>query len=98
MEEEVDKFDKEKKEHDEKVKGLKEENDELEEEIKKVESEQPKPEEKPNERGGKKGMERRTKFFGMSIEERDAFFNDENVKNFERSFELQLKKNVILKM
>ena len=82
VEEEVDKFDKEKKEHDEKVKGLKEEIDELEEEIKKVESEQPKPEEKANERGGKKGMERRTKFFGMSIEERDAFFNDENVKNF----------------
>lgn len=54
------------------------------EESKAPKSEEPEPQEEKIERMEVKGrtMKNRTKFFGMSIQERDAFFRDEKVKGF----------------
>lgn len=85
VEDEVDKLDSEKAEHDEKVNDLEKKINDIENEIKKEEEKQPKPEsEKPVEAERKESVEmnRRTKFFGKTVEERNAFFARDDVKEF----------------
>lgn len=53
----------------------------LETQLASEEAAQPAPPASPNERNDKKTMPIRTKFFGLSPEERDAFFADSQVKN-----------------
>lgn len=86
VEEEVDKFEKEKADHEEERQGLLKDISELEAELAEEERKQPMPtpvEEKPvEERKETVNMDKRVKFFGMSYEERTAFFENEDVKNF----------------
>lgn len=83
VEEEVEKFENEKAEADEKEKTLEGEVSELETELANLEEEQEKPvEEVPaEERKESKPMETR-EFFGMNAQERDMFFNRDDVKNY----------------
>lgn len=73
--------------------GHEKEKSDLEEEISKIEGEIAaeeekrskqieKPEKKAEKREGVKVVENRTKFYGMSVQERDAFFAREDVKDF----------------
>ena len=87
VEEEVTKFDAEKKENDDNIAKLENEIRELEADLEKEEkaqrsSEPPKENSKKEERKDIVVMERRTKFFGMNMQERDAFFAREDIKNF----------------
>ena len=87
VEEEVTKFDAEKKENDDNIAKLENEIRELEADLEKEEkaqrsSEPPKENGKKEERKDIVVMERRTKFFGMNMQERDAFFAREDIKNF----------------
>lgn len=87
VEEEVTKFDAEKKENDDNIAKLENEIRELEADLEKEEkaqrsSEPPKEKGKKEERKDIVVMERRTKFFGMNMQERDAFFAREDIKNF----------------
>lgn len=87
VEEEVTKFDAEKKENDDNIAKLENEIRELEADLEKEEkaqrsSEPPKEKGKNEERKDIVVMERRTKFFGMNMQERDAFFAREDIKNF----------------
>lgn len=87
VEDEVTKFDTEKKENDDNIAKLENEIRELEADLEKEEkaqrsSEPPKGSNKNEERKDILVMERRTKFFGMTMQERDAFFAREDVKNF----------------
>ena len=84
VEAQVDAFTEEKEAHDK-------EKSELEAEIEKIEGEIAEEEKRaaaavkqPEKRaeGGATNMANRTKFFGMNIQERDAFFAREDVKNF----------------
>ena len=83
VEEEVEKFEGEKKEHEDSKKNLEREISELEDDLEKEEERanvapvQPEVKEKREVVGQ---MENRTRFFGMSIQERDAFFANEEVK------------------
>lgn len=83
VEEAVAEFETEKAEHEETKSGLEKEISELEAEL---ETEEAKAkvvvETKPEERKEEIKMETRTKFYGMSVQERDAFFAREDVKNF----------------
>ena len=87
VEEEVTKFDAEKKENDDNIAKLENEIRELEADLEKEEKAQ-RSSEPPKEKGNKEEMkdivvmERRTKFFGMNMQERDAFFAREDIKNF----------------
>lgn len=90
VEEEVTKFEEEKAANDEKEKSLEGEVAELENELADLEKEQEEPakpevepqkEVQPEERGVIRKMETR-KFFNMSSQERDAFFNNESVKDY----------------
>lgn len=89
VEEAVEKFEKEKSENEESVKNLEAEVSELESELKEVEERQDNPVVK--EREGKSSMktravvcsnETRTRFYGMNIEQREAFFRREDVRTF----------------
>lgn len=88
VEEAVNAFEQEKKENEETVANFEEELRNLESELDEVEKSQAaapvpastEPEERKNEKE-KKIMKRR-KFFGMSLEERTAFFENEEVKGF----------------
>lgn len=87
VEDEVTKFDTEKKENYDNIAKLENEIRELEADLEKEEkaqrsSEPPKGSNKNEERKDILVMERRTKFFGMTMQERDAFFAREDVKNF----------------
>lgn len=86
IEGEVDQFDKDKEDHEKSKKDLEEEIARLEEELDAIEDGQdPAPAPAgPTERkdGNRSNMTIRTKFFGMSIQERDAFFADDSVKEF----------------
>ena len=85
VEDEVEKLESEKAEHDEKVDDLEKKISEIEDEIKKEEEKQPKPEpEKTDEAKRKESveMDRRSKFFGKTVEERNAFFARDDVKEF----------------
>lgn len=87
VEEEIEKYETEKAEIDEKEKSLASEVNDLEEELKGLEDEQeqpaPEPEPQPEneERGVNKTMEIR-KFFKLSSQERDNLFAREDVKNY----------------
>ena len=82
---EIEKFETEKAEHDQKVTDLDKEVRDLEAELdeleKKDETPAPAPDPEPEARKGEKHMETR-KFFGMNAQERDAFFAREDVKAF----------------
>lgn len=80
IEEEAESFEKEKKEHEASKKDLEAEIEKIENEIK--EDEQHKERAKANKKNKEQNMENRRNFFGMSIQERDAFFGDEKVKGF----------------
>lgn len=92
VEAEVEKFEKEKEEHENAKSELERTCDELETELKNIEDETPAPAADPNpvngadivgaERERINTMNTRTKFFGMDVHERDAFFKDEEVKDF----------------
>ena len=86
IEDEVDKFEEEKKSHEKSKEDIEKEIAKLEEELDAIEDDQnptPAPAEPAKRKdGNKRGMTIRTKFFGMSIQERDAFFADDNVKEF----------------
>ena len=84
--EEIDKFEAEKAEHDQKVTDLDKEVRDLEadlEELEKKDEATPAPEAdpEPEARKDERIMETR-KFFGMNVQERDAFFAREDVKEF----------------
>lgn len=84
---EVEKLEKEKAEHNTEVSCLEKEIQDVEDEIKAEEEKQPKPvndtdNQPKDERGGNKGMSVRTKFFGMTMQERNAFFAREDIKKF----------------
>lgn len=84
VEEEVTKFEEEKKEYDEKEGALDKEIRELESELEEVEKEPevtPAPTPVPDERKDGRNMDTR-QFYGMSIQERDRFFEREDVKEF----------------
>ena len=82
---EIEKFETEKAEHDQKVTDLDKEVRDLEAELdeleKKDETPAPAPDPEPEARKEEKHMETR-KFFGMNAQERDAFFAREDVKAF----------------
>ena len=86
VEEEITQFDGEKAEAESKKGELERTVSELEEELAEIEAAQetPAPEipAEPEEREEKKPMENRTKFFGMSMQERDAFIAREDVQGF----------------
>jgi HK97 family phage major capsid protein len=83
VEEEVEKFEAEKKENDAEKEKLENDIAEMEKELEAVEKDQEtEPVEKKEERKEMAIQTVRTKFFNMSIQERDAFFANENVKGF----------------
>lgn len=90
VEGEVEQFESEKKEHEEEAGKLEKELERLEAELKEEEKRTSKLEvqmkeqqtEVKNEREGVPVMSKRAKFYGLSIQERDAFFAREEVKNF----------------
>lgn len=77
-------FQKEKEKHESAKSDLENEISRIENEIQEEEKRNtPKPQTPKQEKGkGVNAMENRTKFFGMSIQERDAFFAREEVKDF----------------
>lgn len=80
--EEVEKFESEKEAHEGEKKRLQEEIEGLEAELKETESKAPgEPENRTGKEGSKRTMERR-KFFGMDMQEREAFLADNDVKAF----------------
>lgn len=84
--EEIEKFDTEKAEHDQKVESLDNEIRDLEtglDELEKKDETAPEPaaDPVPEERKDRRIMETR-KFFGMNAQERDAFFAREDIKEF----------------
>lgn len=87
VEKEAEDFQKEKEDHESEKKKLEEEIADIEEDLKKEEEKtpaapEPEGEEKKKERGRKNNMAVRDRFFGMSKQERTAFFADEEVKTF----------------
>lgn len=81
VEDAVEEFENEKKEHEEKKHALEEEVSSLEADLAKEEEKKPEAP-KPDERKDGRNMNVRTKFYGMNVMERDAFFAREDVKNF----------------
>lgn len=79
----VEEFENEKKEHEEKKHALEEEVSSLEADLAKEEEKKPEVP-KPDERKDGRNMNVRTKFYGMNVMERDAFFAREDVKSFLR--------------
>lgn len=80
VEKQVEDFEKEKQEHEDLRKSLEAEIEEIENEIKEDEQRQGKIGTKKEYK--EKVVENRTNFFGMSIQERNAFFADEGMKTF----------------
>lgn len=98
IEKQVEDFEKEKELHEEEKGKLEAEIEKIEEDIAEEEKRSTKAVKTPEKReGGKvKTMENRTKFFGMSIQERDAFFAREDVKDFlQRTRELADQKRAV---
>ena len=90
VEGEVEQFESEKKEHEEETGKLEKELERLEAELKEeekrtskleVQMKEQQPEVK-NEREGVPVMSKRANFYGLSIQEREAFFAREEIKNF----------------
>ena len=88
VEKNAESFEKEKEQHEEEKGNLESEIEKLEQNLKEEERKSRKAAEPPKPGEGKEGirsvgnMGSRTKFFGMSMQERDAFFAREDVKNF----------------
>lgn len=80
VEKQVEDFEKEKQEHEDLRKSLEAEIEEIENEIKEDEQRQGKIGTKKEYK--EQVVENRTNFFGMSIQERNAFFADEGMKTF----------------
>lgn len=86
----VEEYDKEKAANEQEIKDLEAEVEATERELKDLEERQSAPAPEPdvtkkiveNERGDLRIMSKRTKFFGMTIQERDAFINNDAVKGF----------------
>lgn len=96
VEESVKQFESEKEAHTTRKSELEKQITDLEKEIEDVRAEAPKPVQQENrtemkENKGEKIMENRTKFFGMNVQERDAFFAREEVKSFMTSFRTAIK-------
>lgn len=80
--EEIEKFETEKEAHEGEKKRLQEEIEGLEAELKETESKAPgEPESRTEREGSRRTMERRN-FFGMNMQEREAFLADNDVKAF----------------
>lgn len=80
--EEIEKFETEKEAHEGEKKRLQEEIEGLEAELKETESKAPgEPENRTGKEGSRRTMERRN-FFGMNMQEREAFLADNDVKAF----------------
>ena len=80
--EEIEKFETEKEAHEGEKKRLQEEIEGLEAELKETESKAPgEPESRTGREGSRRTMERRN-FFGMNMQEREAFLADNDVKAF----------------
>ena len=83
IEENIDSFNSEKNEHEKEKSGLEEEIKRIENEIEEEERKQSQAIKKPEERKENvRNMENRTKFFGMSYQERDVFFGREDIRGF----------------
>ena len=88
VEKNAEDFEKEKEQHEEEKGNLESEIEKLERDLKEEERKTRKAAEPPKPEEGKDGirsmgnMGSRTKFFGMSMQERDAFFAREDVKGF----------------
>lgn len=92
----VETFETEKKEHDEKKENLEKEIEDLENDLKKEEQQPAEPVRAREPKGEKRTVENRRKFFGMNAQERTAFFANENVKNFlQRVRELGFEKRAV---
>lgn len=92
----IETFEAEKKEHDEKKENLEKEIEDLENDLKKEEQQPAEPVRAREPKGEKRTMENRRKFFGMNAQERTAFFANENVKNFlQRVRELGFEKRAV---
>ncbi len=79
----VEAFDSEKQQHEDEKANLQREIGELETELGELESEEKKPSPEPEARKDEKiNMSTRTKFFGMTLQERNAFFENQGVKDF----------------
>ncbi len=92
----VETFETEKKEHDEKKENLEKEIEDLENDLKKEEQQPEEPVRAREPKGEKRTMENRRKFFGMNAQERTAFLANENVKNFlQRVRELGFEKRAV---
>lgn len=92
----VETFETEKKEHDEKKENLEKEIEDLENDLKKEEQQPEEPVRAREPKGKKRTMENRRKFFGMNAQERTEFFANENVKNFlQRVRELGFEKRAV---
>lgn len=92
----VETFETEKKEHDEKKENLEKEIKDLENDLKKEEQQLEEPVRAREPKGEKRTMENRRKFFGMNAQERTAFFANENVKSFlQRVRELGFEKRAV---
>lgn len=86
IEDQISAFQGEKDDHEKEKSDLEEEISKIEGEIATEEEKRSKqiekPENKVEKREGVKVVENRTKFYGMSVQERDAFFTREDVKEF----------------
>lgn len=92
----VETFETEKKEHDEKKENLEKEIEDLENDLKKEEQQPEEPARAREPKGEKRTMENRRKFFGMDAQERDAFFANDEVKAFlQRARELGAEKRAV---
>ena len=79
----VEAFDSEKQQHEDEKANLQREIGELETELGNLEQEEQKPAPAPESRKDEmKTMRTRTKFFGMTMQERNAFFENQDVKDF----------------
>lgn len=82
VEAEIDKLNSEKEDHKKETENLESEIAGLEAELTAEEERAAAAVKKPEQRKEVKKMESRTKFFGMAMQERDAFFANEEVKSF----------------
>ena len=82
VEEQAEEFEAEKEAHEEEKNNLESEIEKLEKEIEDEEKRSRKAAKNEERKGKEVKMENRARFFGMNMQERDAFFEREDVKNF----------------
>ena len=80
----MEQFEQDKKEHEQQKATLEKEVGDLENQLQELEKEQPAPQQQPEARKDEKimNLNTRTKFFGMNVQERDAFLARDEVKSF----------------